>query len=176
MTLHTILTRSAMRRAAVGTMAAGLALGTTVLHAQGAPIDRIGWLAGCWEQRGPNRLTVEQWMPPFGGAMIGASRTVIGGALREFEHIRITTDSGRLVYTALPSGQRETKFPFKDLSDTMVVFENLAHDFPQRIIYRKRGADSVIARIEGPGPNGTVRGASFPFRRASCTERPAPPL
>ena len=114
-------------------------------------------------------------MPPFGGAMIGASRTVIGGALREFEHIRITTDSSRLVYTAIPSGQREAKFPVLSVSDTSIVFENLQHDFPQRIIYRKRGADSVIARIEGPGPNNTTRGMNFPYRRASCTERPAPP-
>jgi dipeptidyl aminopeptidase/acylaminoacyl peptidase len=158
-----------------GAVAAVLTVGADRGAAQSAPIDRIAWLAGCWEQRGPDRLTMETWMPPFGGAMIGASRTVIGGALREFEHIRITTDSGRLVYTALPSGQRETKFPFKEASDTMVVFENLAHDFPQRIIYRKRGVDSVIARIEGPGANNTVRGTNFPFRRASCTERPAPP-
>ena len=92
-----------------------------------------------------------------------------------FEHIRITTDSGRLIYTALPSGQRETKFPAITVSDTSIVFENLQHDFPQRVIYRKRGADSVVARIEGPGPNNTTRGTNFPFRRASCTERPVPP-
>jgi hypothetical protein len=157
----------------LGAVVGGLGLSPSQ---QGAPVGQLAWLAGCWEQRGPNRLTVEQWMPPFGGAMIGGSRTVIGGALREFEHIRITADSGRLVYTAIPSGQRETRFPAIQVGDTMVVFENLAHDFPQRIIYRKRGADSVIARIEGPGPTGAVRCVSFPFRRGSCTELPAPPL
>ncbi|MDQ8165247.1 MAG: DUF6265 family protein [Gemmatimonadota bacterium] len=174
-TIRTTITDRVLTAALRAGLAGGLLAVANPARAQSAPIDRIAWLAGCWEQRGPDRLTMETWMPPFGGAMIGASRTVIGGALREFEHIRITTDSGRLVYTAIPSGQRETKFPYKDASDTMVVFENLAHDFPQRVIYRKRGADSVIARIEGPGPNSTVRGTNFPFRRASCTERPVPP-
>lgn len=167
MTRRGLLSRSAF----VGVMAVG-----TTIHTQPpAAIDRLAWMAGCWEQRGPNRLTTESWMSPFGGAMIGASRTVIGGSLREFEHLRITTDSGRLVYTALPSGQRETKFPALSVSDTAVVFENLQHDFPKRIIYRKRGVDSVVARIEGPGPNNTTRGINFPYRRASCTDRPTPP-
>ena len=30
-----------------------------------------------------------------------------------------------------------------------VVFENLQHDFPQRIIYRRDG-DRLCARVEGP--------------------------
>ena len=35
-----------------------------------------------------------------------------------------------------------------------VVFENLEHDFPQRIIYRRQG-DLMVARIEGDGPGET---------------------
>lgn len=166
MNLHHRLSRAVI--------AGGMLFGTLANAQQPAQADRLAWLAGCWEQRGSNRLIMETWMPPLGGAMIGASRTVVGGALREFEHIRITTDSGRLVYTALPSGQREAKFPAISVSDTSIVFENLQHDFPQRIIYRKRGVDSVIARIEGPGPNNTTRGVNFPYARASCTGRTAP--
>jgi len=45
------------------------------------------------------------------------------------------------------------------------VVENLQHDFPQWILYLRRGADSLIASIEGPGPNGTRR-ISYPYRRA----------
>jgi Tol biopolymer transport system component len=142
---------------------------------QGSPIDRAAWIAGCWELRATNRLTHEMWMPPAGGSMMGASRTASLTATREFEHLRITTDGARLVYTALPSGQRETSFPSTQLSDTLLVFENLQHDFPQRIIYRRRGTDSVIARVEGPGPNNTMRGFNIPMRRSSCTEPPAPP-
>ena len=51
---------------------------TMPVRAQNTPIDRVSWLAGCWEQRSPNRLTMEMWMPPAGGTMMGASRTTIG--------------------------------------------------------------------------------------------------
>jgi len=34
------------------------------------------------------------------------------------------------------------------------VWENLGHDFPQRIIYRKGDDSSLVARIEGTTPRG----------------------
>ena len=138
------------------------------VQGQAAPIDQAKWLAGCWELRSQNRLTVEMWMAPAGGLMLGASRTVVGGVAREFEHLRIRTDGDKLAYIALPSGQKETTFPAKQVSDSELVFENLGHDFPQRIIYRRRGADSLVARIEGPGPNNATRGFDFPMRRVNC--------
>lgn len=138
-------------------------------HAQGDPLDQAGWLAGCWEAGTGNRVTLEMWMPPAGGLMIGGSRTVAGGAARAFEHLRLRAMDDRLVYTAIPSGQQETAFTSVVLSDTLLVFENLEHDFPQRIVYRKRGADSVVARAEGPGRDGATRGFDIPFGRTRCT-------
>jgi dipeptidyl aminopeptidase/acylaminoacyl peptidase len=147
-----------------------------LLHSQATGVARAGWLAGCWERRATNRVTLEMWMPALGDLMLGASRTTVGAATAEFEQLRLKAEGDRLVYTALPSGQREASFPSITVSDTLLVFENTAHDFPQRISYRRRGADSVIAQIEGPGPNGTRR-IQFPMRRASCTTMapPAPP-
>ena len=138
---------------------------------QAGSIDRAGWLAGCWEQRTANRVTLEMWMPPAGGLMLGASRTTAGAATREFEQLRIVATGDTLVYTALPSGQREAAFRSTAVTDTALVFENPAHDFPRKIIYRRVGADSVVARVEGPGPNNTTRGFDIRMRRASCTQR-----
>lgn len=134
---------------------------------QAPPLDRVRWLAGCWEMRAGQRATLEMWMPPDGGLMMGASRTTAGGAVRETERLQLAVEGGKLVYTALPSGQAETRFTSTEVSDSGFVVENLAHDFPQRIRYRRRGADSVIARVEGPGPNGT-RGFDIPMKRVSC--------
>ena len=147
-----------------------------VTTAQSGPLMRANWLAGCWELRVPNRVTLEMWMPPLGDLMLGASRTTVGTATTEFEQLRLKAEGDRLVYTSIPSRQREASFSSIAVSDTLLVFENTAHDFPQRIIYRRRGADSIIARIEGPGPNGT-RGVQFPYRRANCLTAtpPAPP-
>jgi len=127
----------------------------------------LRWLAGCWELRQGARTTLEMWMPPAGGIMLGASRTVAGGVLREFEQVRLSVRDGKIVYTALPSGQRETDFTAAAVSDTGFVVENPAHDFPQRISYTRRGTDSLVARIEGNTPRG-MRGVDFPMRRVRC--------
>lgn len=128
----------------------------------------LRWLAGCWERRTPERVTLEMWMRPEGELMLGASRTVAGGLTREFEQLHLEARGDTLIYTAVPSGQKETAFRSNQLSDSGFVVENPAHDFPQRISYRRRGADSLLARIEGKGPSGT-RGIDFPMQRVSCT-------
>jgi hypothetical protein len=148
-----------------------LCFATSPLAAQSSAaalnVSGAGWLAGCWELRAGARVTQEQWMAPLGGAMLGMSRTVVRDTVREWEHLVIGERDGSIAYSAKPSRQAETVFPATQLSDSLLVFENLAHDFPQRILYRRRGADSVIARIEGPR-NGQTRGIDFPMRRVAC--------
>jgi hypothetical protein len=141
---------------------------------QQSPIARLGWFAGCWQQVNRARGTVvdEQWMAPHGGTMLGMSRTIRGdSALVEFEHLQVLQRNGRAVYHAEPSGQTPTDFEAASVSDTVVVFENPKHDFPQRIIYRRRGADSLLARIEGT-MNGQARGVDFPYARVRCPNQP----
>lgn len=133
-----------------------------------SPIEQARWLAGCWELNRGSRTGFEMWMPPAGGVMLGASRTVAGGIVVEWERLQLSEQDGKLVYTSLPSGQTEASFVSTTVTDSSFTVENPQHDFPQRIIYRRLGADSLIAHIEGPGPNGN-RGFDFPMRRASCT-------
>ena len=160
----------------VRVIAIGTALVPVIAAAQATPLARAAWLAGCWELRAPNRVTLEMWMPPLGDLMLGASRTTVGAATSEFEQLKLKVEGDKLVYIAAPSGQKETSFTSTTIGDTLIVFENPAHDFPQKIMYRRRGADSIIARIEGPGPNGP-RGSNFPMRRSNCltVAPPAPP-
>src|SRR5262245_44191919 len=99
--------------------------------------------------------------------MTGASRTTVNGVPRESERLRMFVANDTLVYEALPSGQTLTHFKAKSVAERELVFENLAHDFPQRIIYRRSGADSVIARIEGDRA-GQRQPVSYPFKRAEC--------
>jgi len=132
-----------------------------------ALVSRLSWLSGCWQRRNGTRLVEEQWMVPRGGVMMGMSRTVRGDTLVEYEQLRIFERPGRAVYAAAPSGQPMAEFETRATSDTLVVFENPTHDYPQRIIYRKKGNDSLLARIEGT-TGGQVRGTDFPFSRAAC--------
>ena len=150
------------------TMIATSLLGSAAALAQGARApEPPAWLAGCWEQRTGNRESLEMWMAPAGGMMLGSSRTVAGGKVREYEQLLLKAEGGKLVYTASPSGQATVSFTSTAVSDSSFTVENPQHDFPQRIIYRRRGADSLVARIEGPGPSGT-RGMDYPMRRVAC--------
>lgn len=148
-------------------------LGTiaVILLASGAATDTPdlpGWMAGCWELRAGARTTQEQWMSPLGGMMLGMSRTVVRDTVQEYEYLAIEVRGGTPTYIARPSGQAEASFAATTLSDTMVVFSNPTHDFPQRISYRRTGTDSLVARIEGTR-GGRTRGIDYPMRRAGCS-------
>jgi hypothetical protein len=135
--------------------------------AMSVTIDRVAWLRGCWEQVGAQRTVDEQWMAPRAGTMLGMGRTVRDGKLLEYESVMIREDGGVLVYEARPSGQPPASFRMKDLSSDAVVFENAQHDFPQRVGYRREGADQITAWVEGTA-NGKPRRTEFSYRRARC--------
>jgi hypothetical protein len=130
-----------------------------------APIDvqRAAWMVGCWELRRPGFVVQESWSSPLGGAMQGVSRTARNDQFLEAEMLLLRLADGKLGYEAFPTGQRPTRFEATTVSDTLFIFENPAHDFPKLIGYRKVGADSMHAWIEGNG-----RRVAFPYGRARC--------
>ena len=130
--------------------------------------SRVSWLAGCWAGEGGEPGTNEQWMAPAGGGMLGMGRTVKKGQIVDYEFTQIRiNEQGRFVYIAKPHKQDEATFTLKDDGATSLVFENLAHDFPQRVMYRPVGEDRLMARIEGE-VKGKARSVDFPMRRVSC--------
>lgn len=134
-------------------------------HPEG--IARVAWLAGCWESVNPRRVIEEQWTAPRGRNMVGMGRTVRGDSLVDYELTIIREEGDRLAYEAHPAGQPEATFRSIQIGESNVTFENLEHDFPQRVMYRLSGPDSLIARIEGT-ENGKTRGIDFPYSRATC--------
>jgi hypothetical protein len=129
-------------------------------------IQRVRWLQGCWEAISEARTVEEHWMAPRGGSMVGSSRTVRGDQLAEYELVVIRERGEDLVYVAHPSGQPTAQFVASDVSKNRVVFDNPAHDFPQRVGYERKGT-SLQAWIEGSRDGRTQR-IEFPYRRAAC--------
>ena len=140
--------------------------GFTVLLPAQAPADSVSWMAGCWRLEAGGRTIDEMWMAPGGGTLLGVNRTVAGGRTASYEFMRIHDEGGRLVFTARPSGQAEASFPMLKRGEREVVFENAAHDFPQRVRYRLE-KDTLIGRIEGTR-NGQSRSVDYPMRRVEC--------
>ena len=106
-------------------------------------------------------------MAPRGANMLGMSRTVRGGVLADYELMILREQGGRLAYEAHPSGQPPAVFLSTAVGESSVVFENLEHDFPQKIGYQRTGADTLLAWIEGT-QKGQTRRIDFTYRRANC--------
>ena len=144
-----------------------LSLGCMNASATDADIAHLRWLGGCWQSEGAEPGSVEQWLPLAGGTLFGVSRTVKQGKTVQFEFMQIRAIDGRLAFIATPSGQATATFPVLRIDATEAVFENLQHDFPQRIIYRLAAPDRLLARIEGMNKN-ALRALDFPMKRVSC--------
>ena len=133
-----------------------------------ATIDDLAWLSGCWASANQEPGSTEQWMPPAGGTMIGANRSVRDGKTVAFEFMRIVEhEDGGLEFIASPSGQNTASFAMSSLADHEVVFENPDHDFPQRVIYRLVSNEDLVGRIEGT-IDGVERAVDFPMKKIDC--------
>ena len=123
----------------------------TVFTPQTATIADLAWIAGDWQTApGGRRQIEEHWTAVAGGTMMGMSRTVAGDKTVEFEYLRIEQRADGIYYVAHPKARcPATDFKLTKSSATEAVFENPQHDFPKRIIYRKTGADSLTASIDG---------------------------
>lgn len=131
-------------------------------------LEQLKWLAGCWASESGEPGSGEQWSPLAGGTMLGMGRTIRKGKTVEHEFLQIRLNAeGKVVYIALPSRQKETTFIASSIGEGTATFENPAHDFPQRVLYRALPGDRLVVRIEGLRGE-AVRGIDFPMKRVQC--------
>lgn len=112
-------------------------------------LEKLAFLAGHWVMEVPQQTTEEYWLAPKDGLMIGGSRTIAPGKAPFFEFTRIEVVGKEVHYVAQPLGRPPASFPLIELKAEKAVFENLKHDFPQRIIYEKTESGRIHATIEG---------------------------
>lgn len=111
-------------------------------------VGRLSWMAGSWIARKDGVVVRETWLPPLDGAMAGAGQTNRPGRKPFVEHMKITAEPAGATFTAMVPGQPPTPFVLQPGPDGEAVFENPAHDYPQRVIYRRCGED-LCAAVEG---------------------------
>lgn len=161
---------SAQRLAPGLVSAALLALAVAPMSAiaQAPSLETLAWLGGCWRAEGGEAGSGEHWLPLAGHTLMGVSRTVRQGRTVDFEFMQIRQlPDGSVVFAAQPKGRPETLFTLQPGAAREAVFQNPAHDFPQRVIYRLEDGGRLRARIEGQR-DGRLRGIDFPLQRVPC--------
>jgi hypothetical protein len=138
----------------------------TALNAGAA--EQLAWLHGCWHSSQSGREVTEHWMKPAGKTMLGVNHTIADGKTIAYEFMRIVEEeNGEVFFVATPSGQKETRFKLVKVSNREAVFENPAHDFPQRVIYRLQEDCSLLGRIEGTS-RGKEQAIDFTMQKTRC--------
>lgn len=142
------------------TFIASIVFACTATAAAAEPADLLDWIKGHWMSCAGGEQTVETWIEGRSGLLAG-----INVSDRGFEFVRIDHLEGVLSYIASPGGGAATAFPLASMRENQVTFENPAHDFPQRVIYARKG-DVLTARVEGE-VDGKVEGMDWTFHAAS---------
>jgi hypothetical protein len=123
-------------------------------------------MSGTWVHEDARQKVTETWVGPANGMMAAVNLTAYGNGKRSYEFLRIVEAGGTMSYLASPGGRAPVEFRLKELGEKRVVFENPAHDFPQRISYWMEGA-KLAAKVEGK-VKGEMRSEEWRFSRPTA--------
>jgi hypothetical protein len=157
-------------RLALVVMASSLAVAGLVARADAPPgsLAALKFMAGCWKGPAGGGTTIEEYYTaPTANVMLGVTRYIRGDRVTAFEFTSIVQEDGAIVVTPRPEGQKPAAFRVTRLAGDSAVWENPQHDFPRLIAYRRLPGDTLVARIEGPGPEGS-RSQEWRMTRARC--------
>ena len=116
--------------------------------AQSPRVASLDWMTGTWERKTESDTVAESWLGPGNGLMVAVNLTTFANGRKSYEFLRIAETPEGYSYFASPGGKTPVEFRLKEAGEKRVVFENAAHDFPQRILYWREG-EQLVARIEG---------------------------
>jgi hypothetical protein len=115
-------------------------------------LQKLLWLTGTWENRSEDGNLTETWVKLNDSAFSGKSFLIKDRDTLFSEQIKLVYQGNDLYYIPSVSDQNngeQVKFKWVRDDAGQFVFENIAHDFPQRIIYTHPSPDSLHAWIEG---------------------------
>ena len=123
----------------------------SAVTAAAAELASLDWLLGNWQRTGMAAGTsgAEQWRRQA-DVLEGEGRSYRQGELRFQERLRIIDEGGQLYYVADVAGNpAPVRFALVEQGAQSVVFENLQHDFPQRIAYQRNGRQLTATASAG---------------------------
>lgn len=115
-------------------------------------IETAKWLLGDWENISDEGHITESWKRVNDSTFAGASYFTKGKDTLSSETISLEEKRGKLYYIPTVAGQNDGKpvsFKLVIYDDNNLIFENPAHNYPQKIRYTRIHNDSMIAEISG---------------------------
>jgi hypothetical protein len=120
---------------------------------ESAKIEELKWLQGTWEGMDNNNglVFVEVWEKGTGNSLNGKGATITPEGDTVFkETLKIELVEGTPYYVAtVPENPGPVLFKMVEADETHCIFENLDHDFPQRISYTLETKSTMSVKLEG---------------------------
>jgi hypothetical protein len=147
-----------------------LLLAAVLLTSRAAAQDirDLRWLRGCWQTEAPREAEsgatyTEVWISPEAPVLLGYAYHEGEGEIQGWSQMRIESN-GRPEFVDMPLGSFPVRYRLVgEETDNRATFENLGHDFPKRIDYRREGS-RLYLRIS----DGGEEGQDFAFHRIRC--------
>lgn len=131
------------------------------------PLAHAAWILGTWQNNTPRGVLSEVWRVKDDSTYAGKSSFVVGKDTVSSETIALGVRGGKLLYIPTVKDQNNGQpvtFTEKMVTASEMIFENPAHDFPQRITYTHSADDSLVAVISGMKA-AQEKSLKFPMRR-----------
>lgn len=130
-------------------------------------VKNSNWLIGRWENNSKEGNLSEFWTKANDSTLLGESYFVIGKDTVFGEKVELKQRGNDFIYEARVAKQNDEKpVPFKltSSSENEMIFENPAHDYPNKIVYQKVSNDSLVAEIFGT-KDGKIKSEVFKMKR-----------
>lgn len=126
-------------------------------------LEDLSWLEGNWQRQYNDVTQVEVWKRQS-DTLLGLSYFIKNGDSTLQETMTIYRGESKLEFNArIPEQGIDTRFKQLDDSENRISFENPENDFPQTIVYERKG-DSLYAAIIGKS-QGFDKSVVFGFSR-----------
>lgn len=116
-------------------------------------ITKANWLIGSWEKKDSLGILSESWQTLDDSTFVGQSFYITSkNDTVHKETIELMQKGDFLIYSATVQGENNgvpTSFQMTESTDSLLVFENPKHDYPQKIRYQLNVDNSIIATISG---------------------------
>jgi len=131
-------------------------------------LEKMSWLIGEWENKMPDGVLTETWVVYNDSIFAGRTLFIKDKDTLHSEEIVLTQKGETLLYIPTVKGQNDNKpIEFK-MSETKTenefAFENPAHDYPQKIVYKKVSDTNLVATISGK-QQGKQSSESYPMSK-----------